>query len=106
MLAKALCDLYGYNHWATERVLDAAAKLMPEEWLAPGNAGRGSIRDTLVHMISAQKRWLAWWDGSLTPERAYSTVLDLADYPDVESVRGIWTESDQAMRAFAEALSD
>jgi uncharacterized damage-inducible protein DinB len=106
MLAEALRELYGYNHWATERVLDAAAKLTPVQWLAPGTAGRGSIRDTLVHLVSAQKRWLAWWDGSHSPEAAYAIVLDPADYPDLDSVRSIWTDSDRAIRAFAESLSD
>jgi uncharacterized damage-inducible protein DinB len=106
MLAEALRALYDYNHWATEMVLDTAAKLTPEQWLAPGNAGRGSIRDTLVHLVSAQKRWLAWWDGSHTPEQAYAILLDPADYPNLDSVRAVWTGSDEALRAFAESLSD
>lgn len=106
MLIEAMRELYGYNHWATERVLDAAAGLTPEQWLAPGTAGRGSVRDTLVHLVSAQMRWLAWWDGSHSPEEAYRIVLDPTDYPDLATVRAVWTESDQAIRAFVDGLSD
>lgn len=103
MLIEALGELYGYSHWATERVLDAAAGLTPEQWLAPGGAGRGAIRDTLVHLISVQMRWLAWWDGSRTVEEAYRISLNPAGYPDLAAVRAAWTTSDTAIRAFVDA---
>src|SRR5258708_25751452 len=106
MLTDGLRALYGYNHWATERVLDVAAGITPEQWLTPGNAGRGSVRDTLVHLVSAQMRWLAWWDGSRSAEEAYLVRLNPADYPDLASVRAVWTTSDQAIRSFVDGLSD
>jgi uncharacterized damage-inducible protein DinB len=106
MLADALRELYNYNHWATERVLEAASGLTQEQLLAPGTAGRGSVRDTLVHLISAQLRWLAWWDNSHSAEEAQRIRLDPADYPDFASVRAIWTESDRALRTFVDSLTD
>jgi uncharacterized damage-inducible protein DinB len=106
MLTEVLRALYDYNHWATEIVLDTAAKLAPEQWLAPGTAGRGSVRDTLVHLVSAQNRWLAWWDGSHSAEDANRIRLDPADYPDLAAVRTAWAASDEAIRAFVARLSE
>jgi uncharacterized damage-inducible protein DinB len=106
MLAEALRTLYGYDQWATERVLVAADGLTEERFLAPGGAGHGSIRDTLVHLINVQRRWLSWWDGSLPPDVAYNLRLDPADYPDLAAVRALWEALDRQARAFVERLGD
>jgi uncharacterized damage-inducible protein DinB len=106
VLTEVLRALYDYNHWATERVLDTAAQLTPEQWLALGTAGRGSVRDTLVHLVSAQNRWLAWWDGSHSAEDANRLRLDPTDYPDLAAVRAVWAASDEAIQAFVNGLSD
>ena len=83
MFVEALRALYGYNRWATERVLEAAAGLSPDQLLAPGTAGHGSIRDTLVHLIAAQRGWLSWWNGSLTAKEAIALRPDPADLSDL-----------------------
>ncbi len=106
MLAEALRTLYGYNGWATERVLDRAAELTPEQLLAPGGAGRGSVRDTLVHLIGAQRGWLSWWDGSVPAEDAQRFKLDPADFPDLAAVRAVWEEVERRTQAFVVGLSD
>lgn len=105
MLVEALRALYGYNRWATERVLGVAEQLTPEQWLAPGSAGRGSVRDTLVHLVSTQRSWLAWWDGSLPPDEAYRLSLDPADFPNPAAVRAALAAVDQATQAFLDGLS-
>lgn len=106
MLAEALRAMYGYNRWATKRVMEVAAQLTPEQWLAPGNAGRGSVRDTMVHLIAAQRRWLAWWDGSLPADQALRSQLNPADHPNLASVRAAWETLDRATQAFVDGLTD
>ncbi len=106
MLADAIRQTYGYHKWATDRILDTAAHLTPEQWLAPQNIGRGSIRDTLVHMISAQRGWLAWWDGSLPPDQAQRLAIDPAAHPDVASVRTPWEMVCRSTQAFLDRLTD
>lgn len=106
MLAEAVRTLYGYDRWAMERVLVAAERLTPEQWLAPGGAGRGSVRDTLVHLIGAQRRWLSWWDGSLPAEQASTQQFATADFPDVAAVRAAWERLERQTQAFVAALSD
>jgi uncharacterized damage-inducible protein DinB len=106
MFADAVRDLYAYHRWATECVLDAVDKLTPEQLLAPGTAGHGSVRDTLVHMMRAQKGWLSWWDGSLSADDAYNFRLDPADYPDATALRALWAALEAQTHAFVRGLSD
>jgi uncharacterized damage-inducible protein DinB len=106
MLAAALHTLYEYNRWATRRLLEVAERLTPEQLHTPGNAGHGSVRDTLLHLISVQRSWLAWWDGSLSAEEAYRLTLDPADFPDLAALRTAWETVDQATQAFVAGLKD
>src|SRR5437868_4705709 len=106
MTAELLRLLYGYNHWATERILDTAARLTPEQFAAPAGGEQRSVRDTLVHMLRTQKGWLSWWDGSLSPAEAYALPLNLADFPDIAAVRGMWKQVEQQTEAFVTGLSD
>lgn len=106
MLAEVIRTLYSYNRWATERVLDAARRLTPEQLHARGEAGHGSIHNTLLHLISTQRSWLSWWDGSLLAEEAYRFRLNPTDYPDLTSLRQAWEELERDTQAFVSRLSD
>src|SRR5690348_9230780 len=55
--------MYGYNTWANERIMAQVAELTPEQYVASGNASFSSVRDTLVHTMSAQAIWLSRWQG-------------------------------------------
>lgn len=106
MLAEAIRTFYDYGRWATARILDTAEALTQEQFHAPGNAGRGSVRDTLLHMIGTQQGWLNWWDGSLPAQEAYSQRPDPADFPDLKSLRAAWESLEEQTRAFVTGLSD
>jgi uncharacterized damage-inducible protein DinB len=106
MSVEMLRALYSYNRWATERVLAAAERLTLQQWLAPGTAGRGSARDTLVHLVSTQRGWLAWWDGSLPPLEAYARTLNPGDFQDVGAVRAVWQGVERSTLAFLDGLTD
>lgn len=96
--------MYGYNRWANEKIFDAAARLTPEQFLAPGGAGRGSIRDTLTHLIDAQESWFALFDGS-DPNWELA-ALDPADYPDVAALRARWETLAAGTASFVAGLSE
>ena len=106
MQAEMLRSLYGYNRWATERVLEAAGGLTPEQLDAPGGAGRGSIRETLLHLVHTQRSWLVWWNGSLSAAEAYGLQLDADRYPDLTTLRAYWEEVEQDTRRFLDTLTD
>jgi uncharacterized damage-inducible protein DinB len=98
--------MYRYDDWATGRLLETAERLTPGQLLAPGQAGRGSIRNTLVHLISVQRRWLKWWNGALPADEAYQLQLEPADFPDLAAIRSMYNEVQQELRAFVAQLSE
>ena len=55
--------LYKYNSWANKRILDAAAKLTNEQFLAPASYPHGGLRSTLTHTLFAEWIWRTRWLG-------------------------------------------
>ncbi len=101
---EALHTIYEFNRRATERVLDTAEQLTREQWLAPQTAGRGSIRDTLVHLVGGMRVWLTTWGGALPGEEAARKSVVPEDFPDVAAVRSFFRVIDGAMQAFLKEL--
>lgn len=79
-----LLDLLAYHRWATERTLEAAMKLSPEQFTAEITSSFPSVRDTLVHTFGADRAWLGRIAGE-SPERG-----NPADFPTPESLREPW----------------
>jgi uncharacterized damage-inducible protein DinB len=52
-------ELIAFMRWADERMLDATAKLSPEQFTRDMGNSFPSIRDTLVHVTSADWVWLS-----------------------------------------------
>lgn len=99
MLVDVVRTMYRYTDWANQRIFDSAERLTPEQFTAPDDTPFGSIRNTLVHMVMWQCRWLSWWDGTAsTSAESLQIYLDPDDYLDVESVREEW----QALHAQTE----
>lgn len=90
MLADLLRMNYDYNKWANTHIFDTAAQLSQEQLDAPGDAGHGSIRNTLFHMLNAQQGWFLWFDGSMDPASAMRNRNEIADFPDLASLREFW----------------
>lgn len=106
MFADALRALYAYNTWATGQVLAAAAHLTPEQLNVPGQAGHGSVRDTLLHLLEVHRGWLSWWDGSKSAEASYADRLDRDALPDVAAIQVVWAEISAQTGAFVSTLTD
>ena len=54
---KLVDRLLGHNAWATRRLLDRCRNLTPEQFTQPFDIGPGSLHDTLLHVVGAQRRW-------------------------------------------------
>lgn len=83
----AIKRLYAYDAEATGRILDTAAKLSAEQFVARVVEGQRSVRDTLVHMIDTQLVHFSWIDGSMTREESFARQFPPEDYPDIAAVR-------------------
>jgi uncharacterized damage-inducible protein DinB len=94
-------DLYAYNRWANRRVLDAAARLSPEELSRDLGSSFPSVRETLAHVLAGEWIWLTRWRGSSPPGLPESW-----DLSSLEVVRAQWAEVEADQRAFVEGLDE
>lgn len=101
MRAGDLERLYDYHYWATRQVLDAVARLTPDQFTRPVAGSYGSVRNTLVHILSAEWGWLERCGGAKRGER-----LDPRDYPTAEALVGTWTRVEGHIRRFLAGLDD
>jgi uncharacterized damage-inducible protein DinB len=60
MTRNVLVKLFEHNNWANHQIIRACAALSDEQLDAePQSATKGSIRSTLVHLVSSQRAYLA-----------------------------------------------
>ena len=82
-MAVILVELFKHNTWANLRLIDACATV-PDERLDAGAPGTyGSIRDTLVHLVGAQERYLS----ALTRQRPESPLRESNGFPGFPDLR-------------------
>jgi uncharacterized damage-inducible protein DinB len=94
--SKQLRRLVAYNQWADERILAAIDGLAPEELVRPREAYFGTIAGNLRHTLSAQRVWLARWQGQ----------APRYDEPVTVPWREAYAASHAALRAYVAGLSD
>jgi uncharacterized damage-inducible protein DinB len=102
MNAMDLLILYDYNYWANGRVLDAAARVTPEQYAAPANLSHGSLRGTLVHSFVAEHVWRLRCQEGVSP----TSLPGEADFPTLDLLRERWQEEEAAMRQYIASLTE
>ena len=93
--------LYDYNYWANRQLIGVVSRLTPEQFTQPVAGSYGSVRNTLVHVLSAEWGWLDRCGGPKRGDR-----LNPQDYPTVESLVRAWSRVEEGMRGFLAGLKD
>jgi len=93
--------LYRYNQWSNARILDAAAKLSPEQFLAEAEYPHRYLRGVLTHTLFAEWIWRKRWM-SESPK----TRLKPEDFPNFESLRSRWAQEETELMKFVGQLTD
>jgi uncharacterized damage-inducible protein DinB len=93
--------LYDYNAWANSRLLDTAARVTAEQFVAPAAFSQGGLRGTLVHTLGAERIWRERLQG-----RQLSPPLREADFPDVGTLAARWREEEARLDAYLATLRD
>ncbi|HJQ69889.1 MAG TPA: DinB family protein [Blastocatellia bacterium] len=101
MTVKELEVLYDYGYWANKRLFKVISELTPEQFAEPVASGHRSIRNTLVHTLSAEWGWLDRCGG---PERG--ARLNPDNYPTLESLLADWGKVEGYVRDFLSRLKD
>ena len=101
MTVQDLKDQYDYGYWANKKLLDVIAGLTPEQFTQTVAGSYGSVRSTMVHILSAEAGWLDRCGGPARGPR-----LDPDDFPTVESLTQAWTTVEAQVREFLATLKD
>lgn len=92
--------LYDYNKWANGQVLDAVSRLNAEQFSRDLENSFRSVRETLVHTLSAEWIWLERWKG-ISPK----SMLAAAEFTDVEAIRKRWDKVESERAEFIHSLT-
>ena len=101
MTAADLQDLFAYEAWAHRKLFPVLAQLTDEQWTRAVGGSYGSVRNTLVHAMSAEWGWLERCGGDRR-----GPPLDPAVFPTVAALVERWTWVEERMRALVAKLRD
>ena len=93
--------LFDYAYWADERLLQAVAGIDEDQLNAQMPNGIGSIRVTLVHMLSGKWIWRLRWQGEKP-----TAMMRSDDFPTLETIRTRWQEEKAQMYVLLATLRD
>ena len=78
--------LYGFDRWATTRILDAAVGVDEATWAAPNVIGERGLGGILVHQLGAQQRWRHF----LTGAPGHEPTPEDEPLSDLATLRAAW----------------
>src|SRR5688572_15907342 len=94
-------NLIAFHYWARNRMLEAVEALSAEQFTQELGGSFGSVRNTVVHTLSAECIWLSRWKGE-NPGR----MLTAENFPDLATVRKAWMDQEESLRSFFAPLDD
>jgi uncharacterized damage-inducible protein DinB len=101
MTADNLRSLFRYHYWANARIFATLSQLTDDEFGRTIAGSYGSLRNTLVHMLSAEWGWLDRCGG---PPRG--AKLDPGNYPSPASLIAAWGAVERDMTSLLGKLTD
>jgi uncharacterized damage-inducible protein DinB len=101
MSPKDLEVLFDYGYWANRKLFEVLHQLTREQFTQPISGSYGSIRNTMVHAMSAEWGWLDRCGGAKR-----GPALNASSYPTLESLLDRWQWVEQHLREFLAALRD
>jgi uncharacterized damage-inducible protein DinB len=101
MRVSDLQRLFDYSYWANRKLFGVISGLTAEQFTQGVAGSYGSIRNTLVHILSAEWGWLDRCGGPKRGER-----LKAENYPTFESLATTWDRVESQVREFLAGLTD
>lgn len=102
MNADTFRQLYDYHFSENRKIWDNyIMSITQEQFVQDVEYSVGSIRNQVLHMMSADNAWFSGLHGVEPPEG-----LDPADFYEREKIRGHWDGIERYMREYLSTLSD
>jgi len=99
MTVRDLETMFDYGYWANRKLFEVVSQLTTEQFTQSVTGSYGSVRNTMVHMLSAEWGWLDRCGGE--PRGA---ALNAADYPTLASLLDRWQRVEGHVREFLKRL--
>jgi uncharacterized damage-inducible protein DinB len=93
--------MYNYNYWASGKILEAAAKITEEQFLAPAEFPYGGLRGTLFHIVDGERLWRVLFETNKVVEEWQEE-----DFPTFKSLEVKFHEEERALKAYLNGLTD
>ncbi|MEX1071354.1 MAG: DinB family protein [Anaerolineales bacterium] len=104
MLADHIRKLFDYNYWANFLLMDKAAELDNEHFLAATRFPHGGLRDTFAHLLFAEWIWRERCEGK-SPLQG-EKMPEAEDFADLARLRDFWIQEEGRMQAYLSKLTD
>jgi uncharacterized damage-inducible protein DinB len=101
MTVEELERLYDYSYWANRKLFHVVLQLSTEQFTQTVAGSYGSVRNTLVHVLSAEWGWLDRCGGF-----ARGPALKPEDYPTAQALIDAWSAVEIHVREFLSRLKD
>jgi uncharacterized damage-inducible protein DinB len=101
MTLSELRTLVDYHYWAGDRLLEAVARLTPEQFTRKIESSFPSVRETLVHLCGADWIWVSRWEG-----QSPTALPNVRELTDLEAIRTAWSEQQRRVRAVLDTLGE
>jgi uncharacterized damage-inducible protein DinB len=95
-----LLELLEYHRWATNLTVKAVKVLTPEQYTRDLGSSFPSVRDTLVHVFTADRAWLGRLEGQSLPR------ANAADFATLDSLLEVWEPVLTRWPSVVESLGD
>jgi uncharacterized damage-inducible protein DinB len=93
--------VFEYGYWAFDKVWDCANQLTDEQFVQELGYSRGSIRNQIIHMMSATQRWIIRLRGGTPgPHLAYE------DFSTRAATKAKWDELRGEALKYVSSLTD
>jgi uncharacterized damage-inducible protein DinB len=103
MRADEIRFLFGYDRWATRRVLDALEGIGPDVWGRSGLVGERGLGSILVHHLGSSQRWRTLFEARPIDD---DLRLELQPLLTVDELRARWDAEWVAVDAWLRTLTD
>jgi uncharacterized damage-inducible protein DinB len=90
-------ELAEFSNWADGRAIDWLSQISDEQWNKAFVSSFGSIRETVVHMVSAKKIWIDTWTNVPNPLYLSSTFKGSKN-----ELISIWKQLSEDLKSFIE----
>ena len=101
MKVNEIATLFDYDCWATEKVMKETVNLSTEQLKAQTECSHGSLKGTIVHIISAEWIWRQRCQYGISPDN----FIDENLFPNFEALSMLLLEEQSEMRKYLSTLS-